>query len=58
MCSLEQCITTNGSETQKKIKNLGAQIWDKPAEIEPESRFFLPFCQVWFINFHLDCIEW
>ena len=57
MCSLEQCITTNGSETQKKKKNLGAQIWDKPAEIEPESRFFLPFSQVWFINFHLDCIE-
>ena len=37
-------------------KILEAQIWTKLVKVRPEISF-LPFCQVWFISFPLNCID-
>ena len=37
-------------------KMFGAQIWAKEAKIGPQN-CFLPFSQVWFFSFSLNCID-
>ena len=52
-------LTSGKGKTHEKKKKLEAQVWTK---ISSEIRFkfqdfFLPFSQVWFISFRLNCIR-
>ena len=50
---LRQYLISSRDETHEK--NLGGQIMTKQTKIRPKIRF-LPFSQVWFIGFPLNCI--
>ena len=51
-----QFLTSSRGETQEQT--LGTQIWGKRAKNVTKIKFFLPFSQVWFINFALKYTGW
>ena len=51
--SFQQYLTSSRGKTHEK--NFGAQIWAKQTKLGPKLGF-LPFSEVWFISFPLNCI--
>ena len=52
---MEQFLTTSRGKTCSKI--FGANIVDETGQNWVQNLFFLPFFQVWFISFPLNCID-
>ena len=52
--SLQQCLTSSRDKTLHK--KFWGPFWTKNGQNQTQNQFFLPFCQVWFITFPLNCI--